>query len=93
MAELFAKANGCCKGKSGSMHVGDMRVGMPPAIAIVGANVPVAAGMALTQRRLDTDGVTLVEVAPDWHSRLLSIISNPNIAYIMLLVGIYGLIR
>jgi membrane-bound serine protease (ClpP class) len=41
---------------------------------------------------LDTDGVSLVEVAPDWHSKLLSIISNPNIAYILMLVGIYGLI-
>ncbi len=41
---------------------------------------------------LDTDGLVLVELAPDWHSRLLSIISNPNIAYILMLVGIYGLI-
>jgi pyruvate dehydrogenase E1 component alpha subunit len=52
MAELFAKATGCCKGKGGSMHVGDMRVGMPPAIAIVGANAPIAAGMALAQKYL-----------------------------------------
>jgi len=47
MAELFAKATGCCKAKGGSMHVGDVRVGMYPAIAIVGANVPIAAGVAL----------------------------------------------
>ena len=47
MAELFAKATGCCKAKGGSMHVGDVRVGMFPAIAIVGANVPIAAGVAL----------------------------------------------
>jgi pyruvate dehydrogenase E1 component alpha subunit len=59
MAELFAKSTGCCKGKGGSMHVGDMRVGMPPAIAIVGANVPIAAGMALAQKRLGTGGVTV----------------------------------
>lgn len=58
MAELFAKATGCCKGKSGSMHVGDIRVGMPPAIAIVGANVPIAAGTALAQKRLNNEGVT-----------------------------------
>jgi TPP-dependent pyruvate/acetoin dehydrogenase alpha subunit len=31
---------------------------MPPAIAIVGANVPIAAGMALAQKRLNTEGVT-----------------------------------
>ncbi len=59
MAELFAKATGCCKGKGGSMHVGDIRVGMPPAIAIVGANAPIAAGMALAQKRLGDGGVTV----------------------------------
>jgi TPP-dependent pyruvate/acetoin dehydrogenase alpha subunit len=58
MAELFAKATGCCKGKGGSMHVGDMRVGMPPAVAIVGANAPIATGMALAQKRLGNGGVT-----------------------------------
>ena len=41
---------------------------------------------------LNTEGLARVELAPDWHSRLLSIISNPNIAYILMLVGIYGLI-
>jgi TPP-dependent pyruvate/acetoin dehydrogenase alpha subunit len=50
MAELFAKATGCCKGKGGSMHVGDMAVGMLPAIAIVGGGAPIAAGMALSAR-------------------------------------------
>ena len=47
MAELFAKRTGCCKGKGGSMHVGDMAVGMFPAIAIVGGGIPVATGAAL----------------------------------------------
>ena len=59
MAELFAKVTGCCKGKGGSMHVGDIRVGMPPAVAIVGGNAPIAAGMALAQKRLGSDGVTV----------------------------------
>jgi pyruvate dehydrogenase E1 component alpha subunit len=47
MAELYGKSEGCCRGKGGSMHVGDLELGMLPAIAIVGGNIPIAAGMAL----------------------------------------------
>jgi pyruvate dehydrogenase E1 component alpha subunit len=59
MAELFAKSTGCCRAKGGSMHVGDISVGMVPAIAIVGGNVPIAAGMALAAKRLGTDRVAV----------------------------------
>lgn len=41
---------------------------------------------------LDTRELTIVAMVPDWRSRLLSVITDPNIAYILLLVGIYGLI-
>ena len=47
MHELFGKATGCCKGKGGSMHVGDLVKGMVPAIAIVGGGVPIATGVGL----------------------------------------------
>lgn len=47
MAELYGKSAGCCRGKGGSMHVGDLEKGMLPAIAIVGGNIPIVAGMAL----------------------------------------------
>ena len=47
MAELYGKTTGCCKGMGGSMHVGDLDRGMVPAIAIVGGNIPITAGMAL----------------------------------------------
>jgi pyruvate dehydrogenase E1 component alpha subunit len=59
MAELFAKATGCCGAKGGSMHVGDVAVGMFPAIAIVGANVPIAAGTALAAKMQGHDRVTV----------------------------------
>ncbi len=43
-------------------------------------------------RVLETAGVAIVDQAPDWRSEFLAVITNPNIAYILLLVGIYGLV-
>ncbi|MFH1571503.1 MAG: thiamine pyrophosphate-dependent dehydrogenase E1 component subunit alpha [Gemmatimonadota bacterium] len=54
LIELFGGGTGCCRGKGGSLHLGHIDKGMPPAIAIVGGAIPVAAGMALAlkmQRR------------------------------------------
>ena len=47
MAELFARTTGCCRGKGGSMHLGDLAKGVVPGIAIVGGGVPIATGVAL----------------------------------------------
>jgi len=44
------------------------------------------------QKTLDTAGLVLVRQAPDWRSNLLGVLTNPNVAYILMLVGIYGLI-
>ncbi len=41
---------------------------------------------------LDTTGLTVDRVEADWRTRFLAVISNPTIAYILLLIGIYGLI-
>ena len=48
MAELFGKVTGCCKGKGGSMHLGDLSRGIFPAVAIVGGNAPIVTGIALS---------------------------------------------
>jgi len=46
--ELFGAETGCCKGRGGSMHMGNMSKGMVPGIAIVGGGIPLATGMALS---------------------------------------------
>ena len=43
-------------------------------------------------RQLHTTGSAVTVIEPDWRSRLLSVITDPNVAYILLLIGIYGLI-
>lgn len=48
--------------------------------------------LPMGKRLLDTRELILDHQEPDWRSELLSIISNPNVAYILMLVGIYGLI-
>ena len=57
LIELFGAGTGCCKGKGGSMHIGNMEKGMIPAIAIVGGSIPLAAGMGLAYRMKKTDQV------------------------------------
>lgn len=59
MAELFARDTGCCRGQGGSLHVGDIEVGALPAIAIVGAAVPIAAGVAFAFAEQGSDRVAL----------------------------------
>lgn len=53
-----------------------------------GRMVETAGGM----RRLATADATIETFDPGWISRLLSVITNPNVAFILLLVGIYGII-
>jgi pyruvate dehydrogenase E1 component alpha subunit len=59
MAELFGKATGCSKGLGGSMHYFDKTNHMYGGHAIVGAHVPLAAGMAFASKYRKEDRVTL----------------------------------
>ena len=43
-------------------------------------------------RVLETNALTVTEIDTDWRTELLDIITNPTLAYILLMVGIYGLI-
>ncbi len=52
-----------------------------------GRTVKIAGGTVM----LATTGIGIESVEPDWRSRLLSVITDPNIAYILMLLGIYGI--
>ncbi|MBO4409118.1 MAG: thiamine pyrophosphate-dependent dehydrogenase E1 component subunit alpha [Spirochaetales bacterium] len=57
MCEMFGKEDGCCHGKGGAMHTGDVAVGALTANAIVGGNLPIAAGVALAFKMQKKDNV------------------------------------
>ena len=59
MAELYGKATGCCRGKGGSMHLGDPAVGMLPAIAIVAGGNSVVSGIGLAIKLRGDDRVAV----------------------------------
>jgi pyruvate dehydrogenase E1 component alpha subunit len=59
MAELLGKSTGTSKGKGGSMHMADVDKNFWGGHAIVGAHLPIAAGMALGDQYAKNDGVTV----------------------------------
>lgn len=59
MAELYGKATGTNRGKGGSMHITDVRVGMLGVNPIVGMGVPHAVGAALSARVRGADEVAV----------------------------------
>lgn len=44
------------------------------------------------QQTLETGGLVIERLEPDWRSELLGVITSPTIAYILLMIGVYGLI-
>jgi TPP-dependent pyruvate/acetoin dehydrogenase alpha subunit len=59
MAEMMGKASGACKGKGGSMHMTDASIGLLGANAIVGAQIPIALGAALTAQVKGTGNIAM----------------------------------
>lgn len=59
IAELYGKITGCSKGKGGSMHLVDTKVGMMGASALVGGTIPIATGSALAFQREKSNRVSV----------------------------------
>ncbi|HOZ83354.1 MAG TPA: pyruvate dehydrogenase (acetyl-transferring) E1 component subunit alpha [Bacteroidia bacterium] len=96
MAELFAKATGCSKGKGGSMHLFDAANRFFGGHGIVGGQIPLGAGIAFAEKYKGTDSVTLcymgdgavrqgafheaLNMAMTWKLPVVFIIENNNYA-------------
>jgi membrane-bound serine protease (ClpP class) len=50
------------------------------------------ARVAGKSQRLTTAGLDVVTIAPDWRTELLAVVTNPNVAFILMMIGVYGLI-
>ncbi len=61
MAELFGRVDGVCKGRGGSMHMFDLERRFMGGYGIVGGNLPIAAGFALSSDYQGTDDATLCQ--------------------------------
>ena len=59
LSELLGKVTGCSEGRGGSMHMADVSKNFWGGHAIVGAHLPIAAGLALGDRYQGKDSVTI----------------------------------
>ncbi len=59
LAELMGKESGSCRGRGGSMHIADPRLGIFGANGIVGAGLPIAVGAAQAFAARGEDGVVI----------------------------------
>lgn len=96
MAELYGKSTGCSKGKGGSMHMFDTSIGLWGGHGIVGAQIPMGAGLAFAEKYNKTDNVVLCSfgdgaarqgalhetfnMAMTWKLPVIFIIENNNYA-------------
>ena len=95
-AELYGKSTGCSKGKGGSMHFFDVEKGFFGGHGIVGAQIPMGAGMAFAEQYNETGNVVLCSfgdgaarqgalhetfnMAMNWKLPVIFIIENNNYA-------------
>ena len=82
MHEIFAKSDGVCGGKGGSMHIADLSKGMLGANAIVGGAPPLAVGAALAAK-VSGDGSVGVAFCGDGGSNQGTTFESMNMAVVL----------
>lgn len=71
-------------------HVIDIEArDLPDLLTQMQGHVVTAAGRRVA---IDSARLTLVHVRPDWRTRMLAVITNPNVAFLLMMIGVYGLI-
>ena len=88
MKELFAKQDGLCGGKGGSMHIADLHQGMLGANGIVGGGPPLVVGAALTAKTLRSGNVA-VAFTGDGGSNQGTTFEAMNLAVVLQLPAIF----
>jgi len=59
LSELIGSPLGCCKGRGGSMHIFDNFVGFMASVPIVGSSLPIAIGLALAEKNLNSKNLVV----------------------------------
>jgi pyruvate dehydrogenase E1 component alpha subunit len=97
MAELFGRRDGCAHGRGGSMHLLDVERGFYGGWGIVGGQLPIATGMALSLVRRGSSQAVLCELGDGavnmgaWHESLnLAALWNLPIVFLVVNNG-YGM--
>ena len=97
MAELFGRAHGCAHGRGGSMHLLDVSRGYYGGWGIVGGQMPIATGMALSLVRRGAEQAVLCELGDGavnmgaWHESLnLAAVWNLPVVFLVI-NNLYGM--
>jgi pyruvate dehydrogenase E1 component subunit alpha len=97
MAELFGRRDGCAHGRGGSMHLLDVAHGYYGGWGIVGGQLPIATGMALSLVRRGSPQAVICELGDGavnmgaWHESL-NLASIWNLPIVFLVINnLYGM--
>ena len=89
-AEAVRSAASLTASEALSLHVIDVIAdNVPDLLRKIDGRTVIVAGKP---QRLATAGLDVVIVPPGWRTELLALVTNPNVAFILMLIGVYGLI-